>query len=249
MSGLGDPVGMDAGGDFEACGEREGGAVDDGFLADVLDGGGVGDVEAGAAGGVVEVGPDDFLVIVGQEPWVGSGQELVGQGLVVVGVEGVEVEASSLLDVGRVGVDEDVGGVGLHGGEEVEAVELGDVDAVAEGGYVLDSFDEGRLVVAGVDLPFAGLVEAADGAGVEDAGSVCAVEVEGGEAEGEVACLAGLVDGALVVPLVDGDGGVADELVEGFGAVRGGDGAPERGDSGVDVVDVDVVDGTVGQES
>ena len=46
----------------------------------------------------------------------------------------VEVEASSLLDVGRVGVDEDVGGVGLHGGEEVEAVELGDVDAVAEGG-------------------------------------------------------------------------------------------------------------------
>ena len=57
----------------------------------------------------------------------------------VVGVEGVEVEASSLLDVGRVGVDEDVGGVGLHGGEEVEAVELGDVDAVAEGGYVLDS--------------------------------------------------------------------------------------------------------------
>lgn len=123
------------------------------------------------------------------------------------------------------------------------------MDAVAEGGYVLDSFDEGGLVVAGVDLPFAGLFEAADGAGVEDAGSVGAVEVEGGEAKCEVVCLAGLVDGALVVPLVDGDGGAVDELVEVFGAVGGGDGAPERGDSGVDVVDVDVVDGAVGQES
>ena len=167
----------------------------------------------------------------------------------VVGVEGVEVEASSLLDVGRVGVDQDVVGVGLHGGEEVEAVELGDMDAVAEGGYVLDSLDEGRFVVAGVDLPLAGLVEAANGAGVEDAGSVGAVEVEGGEAEGEVVCLAGLVDGSLVVPLVDGDGCVVDELVEGVGAVGGGDGTPERGDSGVDVVDVDVVDGAVGQEA
>ena len=167
----------------------------------------------------------------------------------VVGVEGVEGEASSLLDVGRVGVDEDVGGVGLHGGEEVEAVELGDVDAVADCGYVLDPLDEGGLVVAGVDLPFSGLVEAADGAGVEDAGAVGAVEVEGGEAEGEVVCLAGLVDGLLVVPLVDGDGGVANELVEGVGAVGGSDGAPERGDSGVDVVDVDVVDGAVGQEA
>ena len=40
---------MDSGGDFEACG-----AVDDGFLADVLGGGGVGDVEACAAGGGVD---------------------------------------------------------------------------------------------------------------------------------------------------------------------------------------------------
>ena len=112
----------------------------------------------------------------------------------VVGVEGVEVEASSLLDVGWVGVDEDVGGVGFHGGEEVEAVELGDVDAVAEGSYVLDSFDKGRFVVAGVDLPLAGLVEAADGAGVEDAGSVGTIKVESGETEGEVVCLTSLVD-------------------------------------------------------
>ena len=64
---------VDTGGDFKACGDDEGGSVDDGFLADVLDGGGVGDVEAGAAGGGVEVGPDDFLVVVGQEPWVGGG--------------------------------------------------------------------------------------------------------------------------------------------------------------------------------
>lgn len=123
------------------------------------------------------------------------------------------------------------------------------MDAVAEGGYVLDSFDEGWLVVAGVDLPLSGLFEAADGASVEDAGSVGAIEVEGGEAEGEVVRLTVLVDGSLVVPLVDGDGGGVDELVEGFGAVGGGDGAPERGDSGVDVVDMDVVDGAVGQEA
>ena len=45
LSELGDPGCVDAGGDFEACGDGEGGAVDDGFLADVLDGGGVGDVE------------------------------------------------------------------------------------------------------------------------------------------------------------------------------------------------------------
>ena len=220
-----------------------------GFLADVLDGGGVGDVEAGAAGGVVEVGPDNFLVIVGQEPWVGGGQELVGQGLVVIGAEGVEVEAPSLLDIGRVGVDENVGGVGFHGGEEVEAVKLGDVDAVAEGSYVLDSSDEGRFVVAGVDLPLTGLVEAADGAGVEDAGSVGAVEVEGGEAEGEIVCLAALIDGSLVVPLVDGNGGVVDELAEGFGTAGGGDCAPERGNASVDVVNVDMIDGTIGQKA
>ena len=66
--GLGDPVSMDSGGDFEACGDGEGGAVDDGFLANVLDGSGVGNVEAGAAGGVVEIGPDDFLIVVGQKP-------------------------------------------------------------------------------------------------------------------------------------------------------------------------------------
>ena len=70
--GLGDPGGVDSGGDLEACGNGEGRAVNDGFLADVLDGGGVGDIEAGAAGSVVEVGPVDFLVIVGQEPWVGG---------------------------------------------------------------------------------------------------------------------------------------------------------------------------------
>ena len=63
---------VDTGGDFKACGDGEGGAVDDGFFANMLDGGGVGDVEAGAAGGVVKVGPDDFLVVVGQEPWVGG---------------------------------------------------------------------------------------------------------------------------------------------------------------------------------
>ena len=70
--GLGDPGGVDSGDDLEACGNGEGRAVNDGFLADVLNGGGVGDIEAGAAGSVVEVGPDDFLVIVGQEPWVGG---------------------------------------------------------------------------------------------------------------------------------------------------------------------------------
>ena len=59
--GLGDPGGVDSGGDLEACGNGEGRAVNDGFLADVLDGGGVGGIEAGAAGSVVEVGPDDFL--------------------------------------------------------------------------------------------------------------------------------------------------------------------------------------------
>ena len=64
--GLGNPVSVDSGGDFEVCGDGEDGAVDDGFLANVLDGGGMGDVEAGAAGGVVEIGPDNFLVIVGQ---------------------------------------------------------------------------------------------------------------------------------------------------------------------------------------
>ena len=123
------------------------------------------------------------------------------------------------------------------------------MDAVAEGGYVLDSFDEGWLVVAGVDLPLSGLFEAADGASVEDAGSVGAIEVESGEAEGEVVRLTVLVDGSLVVPLVDGDGGGVDELVEGFGTVRGGDSAPERCDSGVDIVDVDMVDGAIGQEA
>ena len=72
LLGLGDPGCVDSGRDFEACGDGEGGAVDEGFLADVLDGGGVGDVEACAACGGVEVGPDDFLVVVGQEPWVGG---------------------------------------------------------------------------------------------------------------------------------------------------------------------------------
>jgi hypothetical protein len=139
--------------------------------------------------------------------------------------------------------------MGFHGGEEVEAVELSDVDTVAEGGYVLDSFDEGRLVIAGVDLPLASLVETADGAGIKDAGSVSAVEIEGGESEGEVVCFASLVDGSLVVPLVDGDGGIVDEPTEGLSTIGGGDDAPERSDASVDVVDVDMVDGTVGQEA
>ena len=140
---------MDTGGDLQAWGDGKGGPINDGFLADVLNGSSVGDAEAGGTGGVVEIGPDDFLIVVGQEPWIGGGQEFVGQGLMVIGIECVEVETSPLLDVRRVGVDQDVGGVGLHGGEEVEAVELGDVDAVAECGYVLDPLDEGRLVVAG----------------------------------------------------------------------------------------------------
>ena len=167
----------------------------------------------------------------------------------VVAIEGVEIEPSSLLDVGRVRIDEDIRGVGFHCGEEVEAVELSDVDAVAQGGNVFDPLDERRLVVAGINLPFADLFEPADGACVEDAGAVGAVEKKSGKAEGEVVSLTGLVDGSLVVPLLNGDEGVVDELTERVGAVGRGDGAPERGNANIDIVDVDVVNSAVGQES
>ena len=63
---------MDTRSDLEAGRDGETRAVDDGLLADVLDGGGMGEVEARAAGGGVEVGPDDLLVVVGQEPWIGG---------------------------------------------------------------------------------------------------------------------------------------------------------------------------------
>lgn len=47
---------MGTGGDLQACGDGEGGPINDGFFADVLNGGNVGDAEAGGTGGVLRSG-------------------------------------------------------------------------------------------------------------------------------------------------------------------------------------------------
>ena len=52
-----------------------------------------------------------------------------------------------------------------------------------------------------------------------------------------------------MVPLLNGDEGVVDELTKCVGTVGGGDGAPERGNANIEIVDVDMVNGAVGQES
>ena len=87
---------MNAGGDLQACGDGESRAVDDGLLADVLDGRGMDDVEAGAAFAAVEVGPDDLLVVQGDRD-SGAGE---------IGLDGVADDSAGggvvLLDVGGV---------------------------------------------------------------------------------------------------------------------------------------------------
>ena len=100
----------------------------------------------------------------------------------VASFEGVEVEARSGSYVGRVNVEEGlrVGGVPLDSGA---AVEVGDLDVVGEVTDGAESFGQGGPVESGVDLVGAGLGLAADDAGVEDAGSVGAIEVEEREPE------------------------------------------------------------------
>lgn len=223
--------------------------MDDGLLPDVLAGGCVGNSEAPASRPRVETVPDDRLVVIGEHPRVAGPTQVLGQALVVGRAEGVEVEARALLNVGRISVDEHLLTRLSQAGQEVHTVEPGDVDALTQGRDSLDALNEGWLVETSVNTPPAGLVQTADGAGSQDAGAVGAVEEEGGEPQGEVIGLPVLVGAALVVPLLDSDGGVLDEVAEGLSALGAGDGAPQSRDTWIDVVEVDVLDNAVGQQA